>query len=71
MLSCQQLGHGACFILEEIGRYTENCFILEKKAAAEKQREDAAAERADVRSVELLQECAACRTRAADASRCA
>jgi hypothetical protein len=41
-----------------------------EKATAEKKREEAASDRADVCSVELLQECTVCRTRAADASRC-
>jgi len=41
-----------------------------EKADAEKKREEEAGERDDVSSVDLLQECAACTTRAADASRC-
>jgi hypothetical protein len=58
-------------ISHELALLHDNAELESKaKAAAEQKREEAAAARADVSSVELLQECAACRTRAADASRC-
>ena len=58
-------------ISHEVALLDDNAeFESKEKAAAEKKREEAAAERGDVSSAELLQECAACRTRVADASRC-